>query len=59
MGKNLLRGRMRILGQIPRDLKEKEKAEELINLILQGDVDFKRVKKRMREQELCQSAKGS
>ncbi|NLB81417.1 MAG: hypothetical protein GX800_07395 [Clostridiaceae bacterium] len=46
MGKNMLRGRMLILGQVIMDSEEKKVAEELINLILQKDLDFKTIKKK-------------
>ena len=46
MGKNLLRGRMLILGQLCLEPEEKEKAEELINSIWQRDSDYTLYKKR-------------
>jgi phosphohistidine swiveling domain-containing protein len=46
VGKNMLRGRMLILGQVIMDSEEKKVAEELINLILQKDLDFKTIKKK-------------
>jgi hypothetical protein len=46
LGKNLLRGRMLILGQLCLEPEEKEKAEELINSIWQRDSDYTLYKKR-------------
>ena len=46
VGKNLLRGKMLILGQITMNSEEKEKAEELINMLLQKDFELEIIKKK-------------
>lgn len=47
MGKNILRGRMLMLGQTAMNSEEKEKAEELANLLWhQQDINFGIIKKK-------------